>query len=179
MGLPLLEMNGQANRQRKDLFSAQWNSGKNIKGVVRHSVTSQRTSTTALEIRAAICSSRLKHLRFERFQENEREWYFPRHADGKRKQSSVQLPPSKQKSTPKKFQEIKVYRSFMEENEAKDLKRSKNLVASGKKYTSQAISSKTEGKTSEAGSEAGNSSRVTHPNHAVRRYALYRGMLCQ
>lgn len=167
-------MNFQANRQRKGLFSAQRDGGKNIKGV-RHSVMSQRTTTD--EIKAAICTSRLKHLRFEHLKENEKERYFPKHIDEKRKQSSViQLPLSKhcEKSTPKKFQGVKVYRSFMEEKETEDLERSKNGGTSEKKNPVKVTSRNTEGTT-----EAVNTSRVTHPNHAVRRYALYRGMLCQ
>ncbi|KAL9955383.1 hypothetical protein ACROYT_G036694 [Oculina patagonica] len=139
---------------------------------------SQRTTTTTTdEIKAAICTSGLKHLRFERFKENEKQWYFPRHVDEKRKQSSViQLPVSKhcKKSTPKKLQGVKVYRSLMEEKETKDVKRSNNGATSEKKNPVKVTPRNIEGTT-----EAVNPSRVTHTNHAVRRYALYRGMLCQ
>lgn len=164
MGFPNAEMSFQANMQRKGFSSAHCDGGKNIIKDVGRSIMSQRTTN---EIKAASCSSRLKHLQFECFK------------DEKRKQSSViHFPVSKhcdkQKSTPKKFQELKVYSSFMEDQEAADIKRSKSNT-SEKKNTAKVVTSRnTEGTT-----EAVHPSRVTHPNHAVRRYALYRGMLSQ
>lgn len=177
MGFPNAEMSFQANRQRKGFSSAHCDSGKNIIEDVRRSVISRRTTD---EIKAAICSSRLKHLQFECFKDDEKELYFPAHTDEKRKQGSVvQLPLSKhsekQTSTQKKFRELKVYRSFMEEEEAADMKRSKNANTSEKKNTAKVVTTRN----TEGTPEAAHPSRVTYPSHAVRRYALYRGMLSQ
>lgn len=170
-------MNFQGNRQRKGLFSAQCDTGKN-KGV-RHIVMSQRTITTTDAAKTTIGSSRLKHLQFERFKETGKDWCFPTHDDAKGKQSSAtRLPLSKssEKYTLRKFQEVKVYKSFIEEEVTEDLERSKNGAAF-EKTTREKVTSHNTKRTTEAC--AVNPSRVAPPNHAIRRYALYRGMLCQ
>ena len=177
MELVILAMNFQGNRRRESLFSAKCDTGKN-KGV-RHAVTPQKTNTTTDVARTAIGSSRLKHAQFERFKETGKEWACPTQDDGKTKQSlATRLPLSKsrEKSTPTKFQEVNIYGSFIGEVAPEDSGRSKN---------STAFERTTQGKVASYNSErateacAVKPSRVTPPNHAIRRYALYRGMICQ
>ena len=170
-------MNFQGNRQWTGLFSAHRNTGKN-EGV-RHIVMSQRRTTTTDAAKTTIGSSRLKHLQFERFKETGKNWCFPTHDEEKGKQSSAtrfRHSKSCDKSTLKKYQEVKVYRSFIEEEATEDLERSKNSTAF-EKTLQEKVTLHNAGQTTEAC--AVNPSRVKAPNHAVRRYALYRGMLRQ
>lgn len=171
-------MNFQGNRRREGMFSAQCDTGKN-KGV-RHPVMPQRTNTTTDAVKKAIGSSRLKHVQFERFKETSKEWACPTHDSGKRKQSSatrLSLSKSCEKSaTLRKLREVKIYRSFIEEEVTEDSERCKTGAAF-EKTTQGKVSSRNVGQTTEACTV--NPSRATPPNHAIRRYALYRGMLCQ
>jgi len=179
VGLLILAMNFQGNRQREGVFSAQCDSRKN-KGV-RHTVTvtPQRTNATTDAAKTAIGRSRLKPVQFERFKEIGKKWSCPTQDNGKRKQSfATRLPLSKscEKSTLRKFQEVNVYGSFIEEEATEDSERRKSYAACEKTTQGKVASHNTE-RTTEAC--AVNPSRATPPNHAIRRYALYRGMLCQ
>lgn len=173
MELAILAMNFQGNRQREGLFSAQSDTGKN-KGV-RHPFMPQKANTTTNAVKTAIDSSRFKHAQFDRLEETGKERAFPTRDDGKRKQSfATRLPLSKssEKSTQRKFQGVNVYGSFIEEVATEDSERRKNVAASQGKVASHSTE-----RTNEACSDK--PSHVTPPNHAIRRYALYRGMICQ
>ena len=179
MGLLILAMNFQRNRQREGVFSAHCDTGKN-KGV-RHYVMPQRTNATTDAAETAMGSSRLKHVQFERFKETGKERACPTYDDGKRKQSSAtRLPLSKsctEKSTLRKFQEVKVYRSFIKEEATEDSERLKNDAEFEKTTPGKVASHKTEPKTEAC--TVNQTRGATPPNHAIRRYALYRGMLSQ
>ena len=177
MELVILAMNFQGNRRREGLFSAKCDTGKN-KGV-RHSVAPQKTNTTTDAARTAIGSSCLKHAQFERFKETGKEWSCPTQDDGKRKQSfATRLPLSKsrEKSTPTKFQEVNIYGSFIAEVATDDSERFKYGTAFEKTTQGKVASYNTERATEACPVKP---SRATPPNHAIRRYALYRGMICQ
>ena len=177
MGQLILAMNFQGNRQRSRLCTAQCDTGKN-KGVCYIGV-SQKTTTTADVAKTAVGSSRLKHRQNERLKETGKEWARGTQVDEKGKKSSgaIRLPLHKscEKSTLRKFQEVKVYRSFIKEEAAEELDRSKNDAF--EKSTQGKVASHNTKRTTEAC--AVNPSRATPLNHAIRRYALYRGMLCQ
>lgn len=165
-------MNFQGNRQREGLFSAQCDAGKN-KGV-RHPFMPQKANTTTNAVKTAIDSSRFKHAQFDRLEETGKERAFPTRDDGKRKQSfATRLPLSKssEKSTQRKFQGVNVYGSFIEEVATEDSERRKNGAASQGKVASHSTE-----RTNEACSDK--PSHGTPPNHAIRRYALYRRMIC-
>lgn len=168
-------MNFQGNRQREGVFSAPCDTRNNK--CVRHTVTviPQRTNTTTHAAKTAVGSSHLKPVQLERFKETGKKWACPTHDSEKlRKQSSATRRPlskSCEKSTLRKFQEVNVYESFIEEGVTE---RRKNYAACEK---TKNVASNTTERTTEAC--AVNPSRATPPNHAIRRYALYRGMACQ
>lgn len=156
-------MNFQGSRRRKGLFSAQCDSGKD-KGV-HQSVVTQRTRTKDDATQTTPGSLRLKYLQIAR--------------ERGEQSSATRLPHSKhcEKSTPKKFHEVKVYRSFMGEKETGDsVERSKSCESTSDQKTPEKVTSRN---LPEGTTKASHTSRFTHSNHAVRRYALYRGMLCQ
>ena len=176
MKLAILAMNFQGNRRREGLFSAKCETGKN-KGV-RHLFMPQKTNTTTHAAKTTIGSSRLKHAQFDRLKETGKE-RASSHDDGKGKQSfATRLPLSKssEKSTLRKFPEVNIYGSFIEEVATEDSERSKNGTAFGNTMQGKVASHNPERTTAACGDKP---SRVTPPNHAIRRYALYRGMICQ
>ena len=168
-------MNFQGNRQRSRLCTAQCDTAKN-KGVCYIGM-SQKTTTTADVAKTAVGSSRLKHLQKERLKETGKEWACGTQVAEKGKKSSgaTRLPFHKscEKSTLRKFQEVKVYRSFIKEEVTEELDRNDAF----EKSTQGKVASHNAKRTTEAC--AVNPSRATPSNHAIRRYALYRGMLCQ
>lgn len=169
-------MNFQGNRQRSRFFTAKSDIGKSV----RHIGMSQKTTTTADVAETTVGSSRLKHLQFEHFKETGKQWACPTQGDkiGKESSGATRLPLSKscEKSTLRKLQKVNVYKSFIKEEATKDLDRSKNNAG---------FETKTQGKDASHNTKpiteawAVNQSRAKPPNLAIRRYALYRGMLCQ
>lgn len=147
---------------------------------VRHIGMSQKTTTTGDVAKTTVGSSRLKHLKFEHFKETGKQRACPTQGDKKEEKSSgatrLPLSTSCEKSTLRKLQEVNVYKSFIKEEATKDLDRSKNDAE---------FETKTQGKVSSHNTKpiteacALNQSRAKPPNLAIRRYALYRGMLCQ
>lgn len=149
---------------------------------VHHSVMSQ-TAKPKDAIKRAPSSSCAKHLEFARLKETGKEWYFPLNVGKRRVQSPVtSLPRVKhcEKSTSRKFQDAKVYRSFMgeEETEDKGCKLASSVVPQQTIVVGKAITSNTE-RVAAKGEETTLTTRFRQQDVAIRRYALYRGMLKQ
>ena len=168
-----LVMNLQGSRQRKDMFPVQGDSGK-AKGVRDHNNFLSKTRVTADGNRTSVSSSRLKCLQFVRHKETCKETCFSTHGDKRCSVSRFQHPKHFDKATPRKFPDTKVYRSFMEEEETEDVEKSKDSSNLEHTTTENATTRNTNGT-----AETAHTSRITHQTYAVRRYALFRGMLYQ
>lgn len=134
--------------------------------------------------KTAPSSSCAKHLEFARLKtETGKKCYFPLNVDKKRGQNPIAaLPRTKhcEKSTSRKFQEIKVYQSFIEEEGTEDKGSNKSSRGKTSQYKSppaNAVSFNAE--TTTKAKETSLMTRCKHQDIAVRRYALYRGMLKQ
>ena len=134
--------------------------------------------------KTAPSSSCAKHLEFARLKaETGKKCYFPLNVDKKRGQNPITaLPRSKhcEKSTSRKFQELKVYQSFMGEEETDDKGSNKRSSSKTSQYKSPPVNAVSFN--AESTSKAKETSLMTpckHQEIAIRRYALYRGMLKQ
>ena len=127
-------------------------------------------------------SSCAKHLEFARLKETGKEWCFPRNVEKKRVSRPVaSLPRVKhcEKSLSKNFQEAKVYRCFIGKEDTED--RSSKLTFSGTSKQ-KSLAENTITKTCKRRIKTEDTTLATPRKHhdvAVRRYALYRGMLNQ
>ena len=134
--------------------------------------------------KTAPSSSCAKHLEFARLKtETGKKCYFPLNVHKKRGQNPIAaLPLAKhcEKSTSRKFQEVKVYQSFIEGEGTEDKGSNKSSSSKTSQYKSlpaNTVSFNAETKTK--AKEASLMTRCKHQDIAVRRYALYRGMLKQ
>ena len=124
-------------------------------------------------------SACVRHLEFARFKETGSDWCFASNIDKKKVHfPATVLSPSKQgaKPTSRMSREAKVYRSFLRGENMNE----ESEISSGKEQTYQlgkTVQSKSEEQMTKA-SEENFTSRCKH-SAAVKRYALYRGMLNQ
>lgn len=120
-----------------------------------------------------------RHLEFARLKETVNDWCFAWNVDKKKAHFPVTvLSPSKQGAipTPRMSREAKVYRSFLRGEEMNR----ESEISSGKEQTyhlGKTVQSKSEEQMIKASEEKVNSR--CKQSAAVKRYALYRGMLNQ
>ena len=150
---------------------------------VRRSGMSQRITPQDVT-KTAPGSSCAKHLQFARLKmETGKKCYFPLNVDKKRGQNPITaLPREKhcEKSTSRKFQEVKVYQSFIEEKGTEDKGSDKSSSSKTSQYKSLPANAVLfNAETTTKVKETSLMTRCKHHDIAVRRYALYRGMLKQ